>query len=303
MTGGAGFIGSHVVDQLVTTGADVQVVDDLSKGRREYVPDPVKLHPLSVLDDGLDDICQSFDPTRIIHLAAIHYIPYCNQNPEETVEANVYGTRQLLNTARRLDNLDSVVFTSSAAVYPPREKPNPVTSTTGPVDIYGTTKLLGEDLLQLFHAETGVRSISARLFNVYGPRETNPHLIPEIIEQVRDGANTIKLGNLTPRRDFIYVNDVAEALLELAAGADIYRAYNVGSGTTYSVHEVAELIGEVMGKDLTICQETDRTRESDRPHLEADISRIRSEVGWEPTVDFPAGLRLLLQTQHDNPKD
>jgi UDP-glucose 4-epimerase len=210
------------------------------------------------------------------------------------------GTRNLLEAARQLSGLETVVFGSSAAVYPPREEANGEASEPGPMDIYGETKLIGEDLMRLFHRETGVPTTSARLFNVYGPDETNEHLIPAVLTQVRAGDRTIELGNLTPKRDFVHVTDVARALGTLLTGSESgYATYNVGTGSPHSVREVVERTAEALGEEIEIVQDDDRVRESDRPHLEADVSAIRADHGWTPEVAFVDGLRDLLEQEDD----
>jgi UDP-glucose 4-epimerase len=298
VTGGAGFIGSHFARELLNRGARVSTIDDYSAGRPELIPEGVDAYECDIRDERFGSLVQELDPDIVVHLAAIHYVPYCDANPEETFNANVMGTRNLLEALRECRSVEHVVFGSSAAVYPPRDGANAEDSPVGPMDIYGRSKLLGEDLVRLYHEETGRAATSARLFNVYGPDETNDHLIPAIIEQVREGATKIQLGNLTPARDFTYVEDVATALADIAAAAgDGALTYNIGSGREYTVREVAEKIGDVQGIDLTVEQDPERVRESDRPHLKADISRIKRDLGWEPSTGFTEGLRKLLDDE------
>jgi UDP-glucose 4-epimerase len=298
VTGGAGFIGSHVTRALLENGADVSVVDNFFAGEPGYIPDEVTRHEVDTRSDECAAVIVETAPNVVVHLAALHYIPYCNDNPEEAFEVNVMGTRNLLEAAREVDGLERVVYASSAAVYPPRDDPHAETDQPGPTDIYGRSKLVGEDLLELFAAETDVPAATARLFNTYGTNETNPHLVPAILDQLEDGNRTIELGNLKPARDFIHVEDIADALVTLAAyDNDGYRAYNVGTGTEHTVREVAEQVGEALGEDLTITQDEERVRESDRPHLCADISRITRETDWKPQTEFVDGLRGLLKAE------
>ncbi|WP_439026673.1 NAD-dependent epimerase/dehydratase family protein [Haloarchaeobius sp. DT45] len=295
ITGGAGFIGSQTVREFLERGADVLVVDDCSTGSAELVDTRADLETLDLTDADLEDVFTHFDPDVLVHLAAIHYIPYCNENPEEAVDVNCLGTRRLLDAARSV-SLDNFVFASSAAVYPPRADPNTEDSELNPMDIYGKTKLLGEDIVELFEKETGVPSAAARLFNVYGPNETNMHLIPAVLEQVLEEDEAIELGNLSPCRDFVHVSDVARAFRMLVENHDDgFEAYNVGTGAEHSVQEVAEFFVTASGKDLRIEQAQERVRESDRPHLLADIKKIRTEIGWEPTVDFQDGAKDLFE--------
>lgn len=296
VTGGAGFIGSRFVKDLSETDANVVAVDNCFAGDPTLVPDDVRLERVDIRSDEFEELVATVEPDAIVHLVALHYIPYCNEHPEEAFDVNVMGTRNLLSAARELPDLDTLIFASSAAVYPPRKGPNSETSVTGPTDIYGRTKLIGEDLTELFAEQTDTTAVAARLFNVYGPNETNEHLIPAVLKQVRDGKREIELGNLTPKRDFIHVSDVADALGTLLRNADAgYSVYNVGTGTEYSVREVVEKTSEALGEDIEITQDDDRVRESDRPHLQADISRMRADFGWEPDVDFVDGLSALLR--------
>ncbi|MFC7135270.1 MULTISPECIES: NAD-dependent epimerase/dehydratase family protein [Salinibaculum] len=300
VTGGAGFIGSHLVRQLSDAGADVLAVDNCFAGSEALVPDSVRFEDIDLRDEDVPALVQEFDPDGIVHLAALHYIPYCNDNPEETFQVNVMGTRNLLAGARAVSDLETVVFASSAAVYPPREKANSETSETGPMDIYGETKLIGEELMRLFQRETVTPTATARLFNVYGPNETNEHLIPAVLKQVRRGDREIELGNLTPKRDFIHVSDVAGALTTLLSEFEEgYGTYNVGTGSEHSVREVVEKTSAALGEEIAITQDDERVRESDRPHLKADISRMQAEFDWQPSVEFVSGLRDLLQQDEE----
>ncbi len=302
VTGGAGFVGSHVTRECLDRGAEVTVVDNLFAGRRAQVPDGATFHEIDLRNrDEITTTLLEDAPDVVIHLAALHYIPYCNDNPEEAFDVNVMGTRNLLEAVQVRGDVDRVVYASTAAVYPPREQPHAVADDPGPMDVYGRTKLVGEDLLELFHERTGVPAASARLFNVYGPNETNPHLIPAILDQLDaggDGPHRIELGNLSPARDFVYVGDVADALVALATDAsDAYRTYNVGTGTAHTVREVVDRTSDALDAEIVVTQDEDRVRESDRPHLCADTSRIEAELGWTAETDLVEGLRRLVEAE------
>jgi UDP-glucose 4-epimerase len=298
VTGGGGSVGSHLTHQLLADG-EVAVVDNLAVGEAEHVPGETDLHETDLRNrDAVTDVLESVEPDVIVHLAAHHYIPYCNEHPEEAFDVNVMGTRHLLEAAESLSSLDRVVYASTAAVYPPREEPHSETDPTGPMDIYGRTKLVGEDLLDRFVTRTDVPGVAARLFNIYGPNETNPHLVPAILDQLEDGSRTVDLGNLTPKRDYIWADDVADALTTLATSHDDgYAAYNVGTGTAWSVREVVEQVEHALGEDITIEQDEDRVRESDRPHLRADPTRLEEDYGWTATTSFVDGLGDLLDAR------
>lgn len=298
VTGGAGFIGSHLTDRLVDEGMEVHVLDNLITGTKENVPMEATLHTLDLRDDQVDKLITDIDPTVVFHLAAHHYIPFCNANPEETMEVNVMGTRAVCQAVRDSNRLDRLVYASTAAVYPPGDDAHSESDPTGPMDVYGRTKLIGEDTVNLLARETEVSVASARLFNVFGPNETNPHLIPDILEQLKAGKRSIELGNLAPARDFIFTEDVAAALKVLGT-ADIpdYNVYNVGTGQERTVREVVECIEDVLNEEIEITQAMDRIRESDRPHLRADTTRIETETDWRAETAFVDGLRMLLESE------
>ena len=233
----------------------------------------------------------------MIHLAAIHYIPYCNKHPLETLKTNVIGTRYLLESCKKYLP-DIFFFASTAAVYPIRDIANREDSEVGPSGIYGTTKLIGEDLVRLFHLETGIRALIGRFFNMYGPNETNPHLIPEIINQIKSHGLTLKLGNLEAKRDFVYVKDVADAVITLISSKNKFGIFNIGSGKEYSGNQIIQFIEEILGKELEIVQDKNKLRKSDRMHLLADIDKIKKNTDWSLHWNLKDGLKELLL--HEN---
>ncbi|MFB6235798.1 MAG: NAD-dependent epimerase/dehydratase family protein [Halopenitus sp.] len=299
VTGGIGFVGSYVTRDLLDSGADVHALDNGFTGSPQLVPDTVTVHDVDIRDvNRVKETVSKVNPSVIIHLAAIHFIPYCNENPEEAFDVNVLGTRNVVEAARKLDCLERFVNTSTAAVYEPASDPHVEDEGIGPTDIYGRTKLVAEDEARLFSMDTGVPTASARLFNTYGTRETNSHLIPAILDQIENGSRTVELGNLSPARDFIHASDVASVLVTLAREFNgNYRAYNVGTGTEHTVREVVEAMSEVLNEGVTIEQDQERVRESDRPHLQADITRLKDEFDWRPEYSLRDGLDNLLDVE------
>lgn len=284
VTGGAGFVGSHLMHYLVKEGAEVLVIDNLFVGKKEFISDRCLFRKLDIRSKEAKEVIRNFEPDVIVHLAAIHYIPYCNENPEETFDVNVMGTRNILETYEP----ELLLFASSAAVYPPL---NGALSEDlhGPIDIYGKTKLIGEDLVKLHNK----KAIIARLFNVYGPNDTNPHLIPEIVNQIKEGKRKIELGNLTPRRDYIHVDDVCAAIVALLKHGK-ESLYNIGTGVEYSVNEVVEVVNEILGEEIQIVQDKRRVRKVEREHLLADVAKIQNEIGWNPKIRLKDGLKKLI---------
>ncbi|MDF2753108.1 MAG: putative NDP-sugar dehydratase or epimerase/NAD binding domain 4, partial [Gaiellaceae bacterium] len=215
VTGGAGFIGSHLVERLVSAGDSVTVADDLSRGRREWLHPDAELYEADVRDgDALRRAVAQAAPEIVVHLAAMHFIPAVDGAPDLAWDVNVNATRTLLDAlARRPPEL--LLFASTAAVYPDRRGPIPETCPPEPFDLYGRTKLEGERLVREFESTTGTRCVVARIFNVIGNRETNAHVVPDLVGQLRAGSSRVRLGNLEPRRDYTDVVDAAAALERL----------------------------------------------------------------------------------------
>jgi UDP-glucose 4-epimerase len=184
---------------------------------------------------------------------------------------------------------------STAAVYPIAVGPLSEEHPTGPLDIYGITKLATERLANEFHLRSGIPAIVGRFFNAFGPNETNPHLIPEIQRQVLAGARTLRLGNLDPERDFIHTEDMARAMEALLnAGIKGYDVFNIGRGIEYSVREVVKAFERQLGEALTIEVDPARVRKVERMHLLADVSKLQRATGWQPGWGLDEGVRTLL---------
>lgn len=298
VTGGAGFIGSWVLEELLSrypTGTIV-TIDNFFNGRREHIPrDPrITLVEADLRESGaVESIFKTHRPEVVIHLAAIHFIPYCNAHATETMDVNVVGTQSILDACRRFPP-SALVAASTAAVYPVRDTPNQENHTIGPTDIYGLTKSINEQQVELFSRDCDTQCAMARISNAIGPRETNPHVVPEIVDQLILGASSLNLGNIEPKRDYVYVTDIARALIDLAErNTAKFRTYNVGTGREYSVREIVESFAELIQRPLTIVTDPNRVRKADRMHLVADLARIRTEIGWEPQVDLFKALRLM----------
>ncbi len=298
ITGGAGFIGSSVVKEFQELGHEIFVIDNLSVGKREFICiDDDHFFKENILNrKKIIEIVKFIQPQWIIHLAAIHFIPYCNQNPFESSNTNIQGTVNIFDAAKQLQGLEKVFFPSTAAVYPICDFAINEQYELGPLDIYGLSKLVGERLSHEFHLDSGIPIIICRFFNAFGPNETNPHLIPEIQRQINSGMRTIKLGNLTPKRDFIHTYDMARAVRLLMYNNNInYDIFNLGSGIEYSVTEIVESFERQLGEKITICVDKNKTRKIERMHLLADVSKLKKAVGWEPEWEIDRGVETLIQ--------
>lgn len=308
VTGGAGFIGAPMARLLASQGHEVHVIDNLARGsgNRLHTPESrtrIVLHEADLRDpDRIEETFENVDPEAVVHLAAMHFIPDCVAHPAETLEINVLGTQHVLESTART-NARALFFASTADVYRPAVTPHRETDALSPGNVYGLSKLVGEMLIARWHEDLprSCRVVIGRLFNVYGPGETNPHVLPEIMEQLRLG-DALRLGNVTPRRDYVWVDDMATAVAAfLPARAPVpddgVTTLNIGTGVSASVSEIVEILARVTGRPVRIETDPQRVRASDRPNLQADPSMLRSLFpGVTPTA-LEAGLRTLVETE------
>ncbi len=296
VTGGGGFVGTTLVPDLLADGHRVVVYDDFSVGRRPAPAEGLQVVTGDIRDEAhLRTVLREHAVASVIHLAALHYIPHCNAHPVDTLHVNVVGTQALLEACREA-GVARLVFASSAAVYGPSESAHREDEAHAPVDIYGLSKSIGEQQLAAFHRRTGIPCTAARLFNVFGQGETNPHLIPEILRQLAEHGDTLSLGALTPRRDYVHVTDVSRALRVFLGATDPgFSVYNVGTGHAASVRDIIASLEDILRRPLVVEQDPARLRPVDMPHLQADIARLQGDLGWSPATTLTAGLRDLVQ--------
>jgi UDP-glucose 4-epimerase len=297
ITGGAGFIGSAVIRELQTENKEIYVVDNLSFGNREFIsiPDNRFINEDIRHRERILSIFEEIQPDWVIHLAAIHFIPYCNENPFESSNINVQGTINVLDAVQHTSSVKKVFFASTAAVYPIFDSATREDHRVDPLDVYGLSKLVCEHLMNEFHLKTGITSVICRFFNAFGPNETNPHLIPEIQDQINAGKREISLGNLEPKRDFIHTYDMARAVRMLMEKFDSgIEIFNLGRGIEYSVVEIVEAFARQLGEEVKIVQDPNRMRQSDRLHLLADVSKLKNYTGWEPEWGIDEGIKTLI---------
>lgn len=297
VTGGAGYVGRALVARLVRDPAvELHVLDNLASGEHRLTamdPARMRLHRVDLRDAAaVSALMSAVSPELVFHLAAIHYIPACESAPGDAVAINVAGTVNLLHAAV---NRPKFVFASTAAVYSPSERPHAESGEgVGPVDVYGMTKQHAEQYIEYFHHLGKIDAVIVRLFNVIGPGETNPHLVPAIIQQVSRGERRIRLGNLFPKRDYIHVEDAAEGFVRLARVPGEHPRpliSNLGTGQSYSVREIVEKIADAAEVRLEIEQDPARVRSNDRPLLCACTKTLRSLTGWSPGTSAADSLR------------
>ena len=296
VTGGAGYVGSVVASQLVEAGHETVVLDDLSKGHANAVPDGASFVEGTLLDEGFvrETLYGGFD--GVLHFAALSLVAESMEQPGRYYRNNVVGTLNLLEAVADA-GVSRFVFSSTAAVYgEPEEVPIPETAPTKPTNPYGSSKLAVDGLIRDVARARGLSATSLRYFNVAGAsgrygedHEPETHLIPIVLQAAAGTRELVKIFGTdyptrdgTAVRDYIHVEDLGRAhLLALEASEPGgHRVYNLGNGAGFSVLQVIEAARKVTGVDIK-AEEAPR-RAGDPPELVASSDRIRTDLGWTP---------------------
>jgi len=293
VTGGAGFIGSHLVDLLLTENINVTVLDNFSTGRLEnldHVREQIKLVECDLSVKG--DWIQHFDNADLVfHLAALADIVPSIQQPEAYFRANVDGTFNVLQAAKAAEVKRFIYIASSSCYGIPDKYPTPENAEIRPQYPYALAKRMGEELVMHWAQVYNFPALSLRFFNVYGPRSrtsgTYGAVFGVFLGQKLAGKPYTVVGDGKQTRDFTYVTDIAQAILVSAKSDRVGQIYNVGSGATVSVNRLVELLG---GERVHIPK---RPGEPDSTF--ADISKIQTELGWEPQVPIEDGVAEILK--------
>jgi UDP-glucose 4-epimerase len=302
LTGGAGFIGSHIADLLVVGGHRVLVMDNLRFGRRQNLPSGVEFWQIDLgtcSEIELFSGIHKFRPEFAIHLAAIHSIPYCMEHPSETFASNVRGTEVLVRALEHTP-VNKLVFASTLDVYAAEERVHREQDPPKPSNVYGLSKWLGENIVQ-YGTQTNDRlaAVSLRLANAFGPRETNPHFIPDVLKAVRaTETSEIRLGFLGSTRDFVHVLDVAEAVIScLFSQTGRYNVFNVATSNDIALRSVVRLIQHFANDMRPVVEDQKRFRKFDRPSLSADTEKLQRTIGWRPKRCFESALQELVERE------
>jgi UDP-glucose 4-epimerase len=296
ITGGAGFIGSHLVDRLVLEGHETVVVDNLSTGKRKNLNRAARFYKLDVQSRGLERVFRNERPALVMHLAAQMDVRRSVADPMFDAQVNILGTLNVLEQAAKHGTRKVIFASSGGAVYGEQETfPAPESHPTRPLSPYGISKLAGECYLYYHHCMSGIQYVSLRYSNVYGPRqdpEGEAGVVAIFSRKMLAGEQPIIYGNGRQTRDFIFVEDVVEANLAVM-GQDILGVYNVGTGVETSINVLFRAFVELTGSS---CKELHGpARKGEQARSVIDGSRLKQDTGWEPKTSFRDGLARTVE--------
>jgi nucleoside-diphosphate-sugar epimerase len=298
VTGGAGFIGSHLVERLLRENHEVRVLDNFSTGRRENL---LEFGDVEIIEGDVQSYERAHTAVRgcevVFHQAALPSVPRSVQDPLTTNAANVIGTLNVLLSARDSD-VRRVVFASSSSVYGAnRTLPKSEDLPPAPISPYAVSKVAGEGYCQSFSEVYGLETVALRYFNVFGPRQ-DPRsqyaaVVPKFIAAFLTRERPTVYGDGNQTRDFTYVGNVVEGtLLALDAEGVAGRTFNIACGEQVSINALLDQLRRLTGVDLEARYVDSRPGEV--MHSHADVSRARRELGYRPTITFEDGLKLTI---------
>ena len=294
VTGGAGFIGSEVVSQLLTNGYFVTILDNFSSGKKQYLPKSNK--KLKVIKGDIRDkksVKKAVtDQEVVIHLAALPFIPDSFYYPGDFFDVNTNGSINMLWNSIKSRSVETFVHISTSEVYGSAQTVSMNENhPTTPHSTYAVSKLAGDRAAFTLHKENGFPVVIIRPFNSYGPRFTEPYIIPEIMSQILNNSKEIILGNVRTSRDFTYVQDTASAIIksiiEKKANGEII---NVGSGTEISILNLAKKILKIAKKKTKIKYDKSRERPYDVNRLNCNNKKAKKILKWSPKISMDRGL-------------
>ncbi|MBL7147630.1 MAG: SDR family NAD(P)-dependent oxidoreductase [Nanoarchaeota archaeon] len=304
ITGGAGFIGSALVRELLNEGANVVVYDNFLRGSMlnlKDVADKIMVIKGDILDENFVNVLKENNIEYVFNYAANPYIPECYDYPHQFLDVNTKGTLNVMLCCKET-GVKRILHCSSSEVYGTcKQAPMDEHHPTLPHSTYAVSKLAADRIcFTLFH-EQNIPIIILRQFNCYGPRETHPYIIPELITQLSQ-TNELRLGNIEARRDFTYVEDSARASVSLIKYPEaVGETFNVGNGKDWSVKELAEMISKFFGHDsIKIEVEKKRLRPLDVEKLQSNYFKLHNLTGWKPLVGIEEGLKKTINYFKEN---
>ena len=294
VTGGAGFIGSHLVRHLLAKGENVTALDNLSTGLAENLPPEAKLVEMDILDEDLPKVVAAGAFDAIVHLAAQTMVDTSIKNPLLDTRENLLGTVHVLEAARAA-NVKRVIFASTAAVYGDvKEDDLPVREAqpTEPMSFYGLSKLSVEKYLEMYRKIYGMEYVVLRFANVYGERQGDGGeggVISIFAKAVAEGRDITIYGDGEQTRDFVYAGDIAEGILAALRTEEVNAAYNLSTQTETSLRELVSLLAEIRGREIV--PKYGAEREGDIYKSMLSNSRARRGLDWQPATTLAEGLR------------
>lgn len=295
VTGGAGFIGSNLVDELMTQGHEVTVIDDMSEGKVSHLDRWRADKKIEVIRGDIRDfefVRRAADHKDwVFHLAAMSRIQPSITDPVKAFQTNVIGTTNVLEAARQ-GGCKRFVYSASSSAYGRNKIPCVETMKTDCLNPYSLSKKTGEEIVELYHQLYGMSTVSLRYFNVYGPRHQEDGSYATVIaifrKQKRLNQALTVVGDGSKRRDFTFVSDVVRANMVAVMNREATGIYNIGTGTNYSIMDIAK---KIAGEDGYITHIDDRLGEAQATL--ADITKSQELLGWRPCVNLDQGLAIL----------
>ena len=292
VTGGAGFIGSHLVDRLIALGHTVLVIDNLSTGVHEFVNSDAIFVEMDVRDSNIDSIFAEFKPRVVFHEAAQTMVPASMVNPKMDCDVNLLGLVNILEASRK-HKVEHFLMPSSAAVYGNLDTLPLTEDMIGkPTSFYGLTKLTGEGYLRIYEQAFGLKTVCFRYSNVYGPRQGDGGeggVISIFTRLINEGQGLTIFGDGEQTRDFIYVDDVVEANIKAMNHPELTGIYNISTNTSTSVNKLVSYFKSISNKDLPVYYEAERT--GDIRHSRLCNQKAKVDFDFLATVDLERGLR------------
>ena len=273
VTGSSGFVGSHLVRKLIEMNYEPLCID----------------HSLNINLTDFDRVKHFSDFDTLIHLAGRTFVPFSYENPREFYHNNMLATLNALELCKI--NNARMVFASSYVYGNPKYLPIDEQHSVSAFNPYAHSKLIGEQLCEGYHRDFGVPVIVLRPFNIYGYGQRNDFLIPSIFHQA--SSNSIQLKDPSPKRDFLYIDDMVQAYIKCIELEDLtFEVFNIGSGESYSVEEIAYIIADKYPGKIPV-NFTGEVRKNEVRDTKADISKAKSKLGWAPRIDFRQGIELM----------
>jgi len=301
ITGGAGYVGSYLIYKLLQEKHEVFSIDDMSNGDYSYLEGLIEPEHIVVGDirdaELLDNLFEDVD--AVVHLAAIPGLVRCNENPEEAVSVNVYGTYQVLEVARK-QGVKKVIFSSSAASYGiPRSLPVKEDHPLNPMNLYGVTKLAGEKLMRVYYDNYNIETITLRFGNIYGVGlfSKDNTVIPKFVRMGLEGNTLTIYGDGSSTREYVHVDDVVQSIMRATSstgkGGEVY---NVG-GHSIKIRDIADKVTKAIleTQDKKIESSNLPERSGETKYLEYNIDKVTSELGYKPTWNVDMGIRQLIE--------